>query len=314
MVSPAPRNPEGDLWFNEGCQNGCHKCAGYRNPIIAGIYPFAYCFFGRMDPTLNDPELITYPDTEVRGSMDHNPWRAPGFSPVASPCGLAGGSDTAHPENGGIPPPGFKPGFDGRDLPPLEGRKVEWVAGSVQEVSWSIAANHGGGYSYRLCPVSGNLTTEECFQRHPLRFAGQSSWIQFGRDPKNRTKIVANRTSQGTKPSGSQWTKVPIPSCSGAGGGYNCEGCEKPQFESPIPGLWGNGPSNGCVGCDPGNKTRTREVCGRVMDFQIVDLVEVPDLPPGDYLLSFRWDCEQTPQIWTQCADIKVAPKLTVVV
>ena len=26
----------------------------------------------------------------------------------------------------------------------------------------------------------------------------------------------------------------------------------------------------------------------------------------GDYILQWRWDNEQTPQIWTTCADIKV--------
>jgi len=43
-----------------------------------------------------------------------------------------------------------------------------------------------------------------------------------------------------------------------------------------------------------------------MMDFHIVHLVKIPaNLPLGDYVLSFRWDCEQTPQIWMQCADIK---------
>jgi len=305
MVLPAPRNPVGMLWFNEGCQNGCPKCVGYVNPFIGALFPYAYCFYGRMEPTLNDRELITYPEGSY---TSHNPWRAPGFSPVVSPCGLAGGSDTEHPENGGVPPPGFKAGFDGRDLPQLPGRTVDWAPGSTQEVSWQISANHGGGYSYRLCPASGKLT-EECFQRHHLKFAGESSWIQFGSDPRHRIKILANRTAQGTRPAGSQWTKVPIPSCSGPGGGYTCKGCERPQFASPIPGLWGNGPSNGCVGCNPNNKTQTRETCGKVMDFSIVDLVEVPELPAGHYVLSFRWDCEQTPQIWTQCADVKVTSR-----
>ena len=36
-----------------------------------------------------------------------------------------------------------------------------------------------------------------------------------------------------------------------------------------------------------------------------MDKVEVPkDLETGDYVLSFRWDCEQTPQIWNTCADV----------
>merc|ERR1711879_1004999 len=31
------------------------------------------------------------------------------------------------------------------------------------------------------------------------------------------------------------------------------------------------------------------------------------DVPPGGYILSFRWDCEQLPQVWSNCADVKVA-------
>jgi hypothetical protein len=39
--------------------------------------------------------------------------------------------------------------------------------------------------------------------------------------------------------------------------------------------------------------------------FSVVDLVEVPlDLAPGPYLLSWRWDCEQSPQVWQNCADL----------
>merc|ERR1712048_981857 len=137
------------------------------------------------------------------------------------------------------------------------------------------SANHGGGYAFRLCPAS-QILTEECFQSHHLPFLGESSWIQFGPNPSNRQEIRANRTTSGTTPPKSQWTKVPIPSCSGyAGGGIGCDsGCLTPQFESPIPGLWGNGPGNGCAGCDPScgnNRTCNERHCGKVMDFQIVD-------------------------------------------
>jgi hypothetical protein len=42
-------------------------------------------------------------------------------------------------------------------------------------------------------------------------------------------------------------------------------------------------------------------------DFSIVDRVVVPeDLDTGHYLLSWRWDCEQTTQIWQNCADVMV--------
>ena len=41
--------------------------------------------------------------------------------------------------------------------------------------------------------------------------------------------------------------------------------------------------------------------------FVIEDEVRVPaGLAAGDYVLSFRWDCEQTPQVWSSCADVRV--------
>ena len=45
-------------------------------------------------------------------------------------------------------------GCQGRHITSLLCREVvttEWTQGSAQEVAWSIFANHGGGYTYRLC-------------------------------------------------------------------------------------------------------------------------------------------------------------------
>ena len=37
------------------------------------------------------------------------------------------------------------------------------------------------------------------------------------------------------------------------------------------------------------------------------DGLKVPaDIPAGDYVLSYRWDCEMTSQIWQSCADITI--------
>ena len=37
------------------------------------------------------------------------------------------------------------------------------------------------------------------------------------------------------------------------------------------------------------------------------DEVQVPeDLAPGQYVLSFRWDCQQSPQVWNSCANIDI--------
>jgi hypothetical protein len=50
------------------------------------------------------------------------------------------------------------------------------------------------------------------------------------------------------------------------------------------------------------------ELSGRgPFPFSVVDQVHVPaDLAAGDYVLSWRWDAEQTKQVWSQCADVHV--------
>ena len=45
---------------------------------------------------------------------------------------------------------------------------------------------------------------------------------------------------------------------------------------------------------------------GRFM-MEMVDKLNVPNVAPGEYSLSWRWDCEQTPQVWNSCADVTIA-------
>jgi len=281
-----------------------------------------------MEPTLTDPKFRTFekPFGIVDLAMRYTPWRAPGFAPVHDPCGTAGGllpGQHAHadPEIQG----GVQQGMSGQDLPEVPGVKAQWAQGSIQEVAWGINANHGGGYAYRLCPKkSGERLTEACFQQHHLEFVGDKSWIQYSDDLSNRTAIPAVRTSEGTNPAGSQWTRNPIPACGGlTGGGIHDHSCEKAQFQpplsdwikphpkfAPVPGLYGYGQGH-CV--DP--ITATDRACSAAewdfwserFNFNIIDTVRVPtNLPTGEYVLSFRWDCEQTPQIWTNCADLTI--------
>ena len=41
--------------------------------------------------------------------------------------------------------------------------------------------------------------------------------------------------------------------------------------------------------------------------WSIMDRVQVPsNLPPGDYVLGWRWDTEELPQVWTNCADVQL--------
>jgi len=308
----------GSLWFNEGCQIGCSECHGFKDPLASLVS--SLCPKERIEPTITDDSLITFPRLnklyKLTGTKNYNPWLAPGSAPVYSPCGIAGGSGNYKGENGGAHPPGYEQGMDGRKLfehdDSSKKTSTVWPAGSNQEVIWAINANHGGGYSYRLCPASSNLT-EDCFQGHHLQFANNWTWIQRGDE---RTKIPAVRTRIGTSPVGSEWTRVPIPPCDSKYGGYDGRGCDAPAFESPIDGFWGFGPEFGCAksgGAWMPSVPKSMEldeapnsVCHEMMDYQIIDEVKVPDVLPGNYVMSFRWDCEQTSQVWTQCADIIV--------
>ena len=38
--------------------------------------------------------------------------------------------------------------------------------------------------------------------------------------------------------------------------------------------------------------------CNGFHYWSTVDEVTLPEVPSGDYLVSWRWDCEQTHQIW----------------
>ncbi len=160
----------------------------------------------------------------------------------------------------------------GRDMLDLPGQPREvWPAGSTQEVGWAITANHGGGYAFRLCRADSDLS-EECFQANHLEFVGDTQSIL------NTTggvvaEIPAFRLSTGTWPKGSQWTRNPFPMEKGLPG---------------IPGLpdvYGRGP----------------------FAYNVIDRVKIPDdLAAGDYVLSWRWEAEQTQQVWSHCSDVSV--------
>jgi hypothetical protein len=80
---------------------------------------------------------------------------------------------------------------------------VQWTAGAAVEVAWTLQANHGGGYSYRLCPLGQELD-EECFKRLPLDFVGPSAFRWGGRGGR-KMMFNSSRVSTGTSPEGSMW-------------------------------------------------------------------------------------------------------------
>lgn len=291
------------------CYSGCDipgedLCPGkgpigcsYPNPGCACMWYKNWTFVEK--PTLFDPKLRTYPHTSHQQHILHHPWRAPGFAPVDSPCGVAGGNlhgciggECAHRKGGfGYGPKAEDVHFKHKAI------VTNWTRGDVVEAAFGIIANHGGGYSYRLCKVPEKGfqgLTEECFQKTPLQFVGTTQWVQYGEDVTTRVEFPAARVSTGTNPEGSQWTKNPIPACNGGSGGFDFPSAECPngtQFPPPKPGLQGYGV----------NIARTV----RPFQFSIIDKLHIPKgLEPGDYVLSFRWDTEQTPQVWNTCASI----------
>jgi hypothetical protein len=50
------------------------------------------------------------------------------------------------------------------------------------------------------------------------------------------------------------------------------------------------------------------QLCGGTFPYgvNVIDEVEVPHVPSGEYVLGLRADMEMTAQIWQQCADIVI--------
>merc|ERR1711865_878249 len=110
---------------------------------------------------------------------------------------------------GGMAPKGYSQGADGLDNPEQE--PTVWQLGSSVEVAWAISANHGGGYSYRLCKKSDGVS-EECFQRTPLRFSGETSHI-IDSQGTFINSFPMTKVTEGTTPAGSEWARDPVPGC-----------------------------------------------------------------------------------------------------
>ena len=231
---------------------------------IAGSCPGFSCEWYTQQATLPSGQHTTICDPALRTQGVSCASKAPG--PVDFPCTEGSAAPWCAPGRAHVKSPCgvFAGGLDRdtRDMLDLpNGPVATWTAGDTAEVGFAMTANHGGGYVYRLCPVDSELS-EECFQRHTLPFAGVNQWLI---DTKGQViaNLTALRTDKGTWPEGSTWTRNPVP--------------QEKTF-APILALpWaiGRGPFN----------------------FTIMDQVIVPeDLPSGHYVLSWRWDAEQTKQ------------------
>ena len=179
----------------------------------------------------------------------------------------------------------------------------------------------GGGYIYRLCPANEPLT-EECFFRTPLEFIRSGQELEWANG--TRYPIKGTWVDEGTYPKGSTWAMNPIPRINfdshSSGQPAGASGCETSpvtggatgpncmQFKPPCP------QDSGVPTADPKHKGTDKSGQGACSgDWtagSIVDQVRVPaDLKPGDYVLGWRWDCEESTQVWSACADVTVVAK-----
>jgi len=223
--------------------------------------------------------------------MAKNPWTQPGTAPMfGEGCGVNGGNPNGCDLDCGDscpfgtccgggwksgPPRYWRPGCGGytggksafehyEDGLFGETFTTTWTRGNTEAVYWTDMAAHEGGYAYRLCKIPlGGVTqiTEECFNEGHLSFSGNTNWVYANMHPWSKhdysqwQEVPAVRTTEGTFPPGSEWTKV--------------------------------------------------NVAGKNWAYK--DYVNVPeDIEPGTYILSFRWDCQKSPQIWSNCATIEV--------
>lgn len=147
----------------------------------------------------------------------------------------------------------------------------------------------------RLCPATERLS-EECFFRTPLAFVGQQALRWGSKGGKGGTKLYfdGDYVSVGTLPRGSTWAKNPLPRN------------DTDQTRASFPPKCEEQPGCG----DASYLNRTTCQCSGMwgpVHVEIVDMVQIPhDLPAGQYVLGWRWDCEESNQIWASCSDVTI--------
>ena len=168
--------------------------------------------------------------------------------------------------------------------------------------------------------------TEHCFDQYPLQFVDNSSKLQYmflledGTIGPNQTQVTipASRVTEGVLPKGSMWSKNPVPAGSwGLVPPHGWQGNQYPPQFPPPPGCdehcWGYQPCNvgfthpsyegwdhtlptlpNCSRASPASPLENGEGCCHTSAYMaIIDEVRVPQVPPGDYVVRWRWDCEQ---------------------
>jgi hypothetical protein len=335
---PARRSGQSCLWFSQGCSIYCPTCTGANGHSGSSL-----C--GNSTPPTNNARgaRTMNRDSAALSSNDTyatNPWRAPGAAPVADSCGMAGGAPRA---GGGAAVfatvPWARQGDLGSTVLPKGPAAAVYRAGTDVEVAWGLRYNHGGGYQYRLCPANEALT-EDCFRRTPLAFTpgvrprlvhhSDGSETAFDAvyvpDFDNRSMWAMNPIPRITPGGGSGMPQWLSDACAASGTGSQgpqgapfagdksaldaCRSFDPVCHEDPAQ-PWYRLPDPLSAAQGQPSTVRAGDVEGRCSgDWtggMIVDSVRIPSaLAGGDYVLQWRWDCEETSQVWANCADVRI--------
>ena len=157
-----------------------------------------------------------------------------------------------------------------------------------------------------MAPLASPLT-EASFREHPLDFAGNSI-MRWGGDRSTQIEFNSTergwQTDEGTVPAGSTWRKNPIPPGVWAREGATFEPvCNESQACIDSYSLDGGFTPIGSYGlckCSGIGEMLSTSL-------EIVDRVLIPaGTQPGRYVLQWRWDCEESDQVWASCSDVTV--------
>merc|ERR1711939_1138587 len=157
---------------------------------------------------------------------------------------------------------------------------------------------------------------ERCFQSNHLTFANSNSTIHFD-DNSHADITIAGKIY--TPEDGRQWKLSPIPGCA-CDNGLSCGGKEDSLRGSscsyPEATTYSH-KGSATPACPTGTQFEPQftqftqgyltEFAGQpgANAFTVMDEVNVPNVP-GEYVLGWRWDCEETDQVWASCADIVI--------
>ena len=113
--------------------------------------------------------------------------------------------------------------------------------------------------------------------------------------------------SEGTTPAGSTWQMNPIPMVHD----YFTSNCQTGGSRSPDCGGFPFPPpcdDPAAAAAAAGKMHERQGLCTGewINNITIYDRLLVPQVPKGEYVLQFRYDCESTAQVWQQCADVAI--------